>query len=615
MKAIHLHAALLAGALLAGCAKPSPTPASPPSASAAASAAPAAPAAPALTAAELDQALRDEWQRLGVTKVAPADDATFLRRVWLDLGGTIPPADVVTAFLADRDPQKRAKAVEGLLTSKQHADHLTDTWDRLLLGRQIRRNVVDRDAFRAWLRERFARNEPWNKLVYDLLVAEGRNTDKPESEMGEPTPAAEKASGLAVNGAVNYVLRFENPADLTGTTSRVFLGVQIQCAQCHDHKTEKWKQTQFESLAACFMQTKAVPLEKQAAGKKGTRTFEVRDVAEASARAGGKMQKGMKYPEYAKAAPAALDGTDLSRAEDRRKALAAWMTSKDNPWFADAIVNRTWGALLGHGFVDPVDDIRPGNPPVAEAVMKRLSRDFVEHGYDLRRLIALITSTEAYQLSSAPPSGPTPSETRGFARFRPRPLGPEALVDAMVAATGIDGMLERGGADVQTIKTQVRNQFSFLFDVDEESSNDDEFDGTIPQVLLQINGRLSNQGASVQQGGALAALLALPGDDAAKVRALYLRVLSREPRADEVERWVAFVNAPRTWVSTAPPPAAADAKGKAKGKGGAPPDPLARLEKRDKGAKKPAKAGDPKRQAWEDMLWTLLNSSEFLFNH
>ncbi len=609
MRTTHLHAALALGAVLAGCATSSPPPTPPPSASVAASAAPPAPAPSSLTAADLDAELREEWQRLGVAKAAPADDATYLRRVWLDLAGTIPPPDVVTAFLADKEPNKRAKAVEGLLASKQHADHMTDVWDRLLLGRQIRRNTVDREAFRSWLHERFARNEPWDKLVFALLTAEGRNTDKPSGEMGAPTPAAAKETPGAVNGAVNYIMRFENPADLTGTTSRVFLGVQIQCAQCHDHKTEKWKQEQFASLAACFVQTKTVPLEK--AGGKGTREFEVRDLKPGE-RVGG--QKKMGVAEYLRAKPTALDGTDLSGGEGRRKALAAWMTSKDNPWFADAIVNRVWGSLLGHGFVDPVDDLRPGNPAVAGRVMKRLSQDLVAHGYDLRRLYTLITATEAYQLAAAPPKAPGAPEGRVFGRFRPQPLAPEELVDATVAATGIEGMLEQGGADVQKIKAQVRAQFGFLFDVDEESSNDDEFDGTIPQVLLQINGRLSNQGASVQKGGALATVLAMPGDDAAKVRALYLRVLSREPRADELERWVTFVNAPREWVSTSPPPAAADAGKKGK-KGGAPPDPLARLEKKGKGKKAGDKHGDPKRQAWEDMLWTLLNSSEFLFNH
>ena len=598
---------LLAAALFSsGCKSPKPPETGGPTPQPIASAGEKPPASTLLTSADVDAAIRAAWQREGVTPAATVDDARFLRRVSIDLVGTVPSVDEVNAFLADGAPDKRAKLVDALLASPRYADHWTNVWDRLLLGAEIRRNVVDRDEFRAWLHERFAKNAPWNTIVLELVTASGQNTHK--NDEGAPDDKA------PVNGAVNYVLKFENPADLTGTTSRVFLGVQIQCAQCHDHKTEKWKTADFEHLASCFMQTRAVPVDKtKAMGQ--TKRFDLEDVARPNAKGPGKGKGGM-YREYADATPAALDGTDFSATPNRRAALGAWMTAPENPWFAQAFVNRVWARMLGRGFVEPVDDIRPSNPAVMPELWKRVSDDFVVGGYDAKRLLRTIALSEAYQRAAAPPAGEAKLDAKLWARFRLQPLGPDELVDALVSATGIEAILQRGSPDdVERVKDQIHKQFGHVFDVDEDQQ-DDDFDGTITQSLLLLNGRITNQGVTAVKGTAVGEALALPGGDDAKIRYLYLRALSREPTAEEITRWTAFVTAPREAVSTSPKPdpsskaAPKPGKGGKEKKGKAPKDPLEKLG--DKGPKRP---GDPRKQAYEDLLWTLLNSSEFLFNH
>jgi hypothetical protein len=599
-----LSASILGLALAAGChsASTAPPPA-PPTAPTPVASAEAPPAPPLMTSADLDALVRAEWQKAGVTPTATAGDATYLRRVHIDLTGDVPSVDEVKAFLADTSPDKRAKLVDALLASPRYADHWTNVWDRLLLGLDVRKQVVDREEFRAWLHERFAKNVPWNKVAYELVTASGQNTHR-NDEGGRDDAAP-------VNGAVNYMLRFESPADLSGTTSRLLLGVQIQCAQCHDHKTEKWTMSDFEKLTACFMQAKAMPVDK---GKPmgQTKRIDVEDVAKPTAKGPMAKGKGGMYKEYQDAVPAALDGTDLSQAENRRVALATWMTAPKNPWFAEAFVNRMWGRMLGRAFVEPVDDIRPTNPPVVPDVWKRVTDDFAASGYDAKHLLRVIALSEAYQRTAVPIADGGKQDSRLWGRFRLQPLGADELVDALVSATGIEAVLKKGSPDgIDKVKEQIHRQFAHVFDVDEDAQ-DDDFDGTITQTLMLLNGRITNQGASSAPGTAVGEALALPGGDDAKIRYLYLRALGREPSADETARWTAFVNAPREWASAPPPADKVDDGKKGKGKKGKQPpkDPLAKMDK-----KRPAKAGDPKRQAYEDVLWTLLNSSEFLFNH
>src|SRR5580700_4680132 len=263
-----------ATALTFACDRGAPPAAAPPMPSAAPAVASASPLkATLLTSADVDARLRAEWDKAGVTPTPPASDATWLRRAWLDALGTIPPPELVQRFLADNSPGRRDRAIDEILASPLWADHWTAYWDEVWMGRDARRPDVDPGAFRAWLHGAFARNAPWNELVTELLTATGRNSEgglKADARVNDghrPTPPD-------VHGAVNWTLKYQDdPQDMAGTASRTLLGVQLQCAQCHDHKTEKWTQGDFQRFAAAFVRTRLEPVDP-----KDQRAMEMREV-------------------------------------------------------------------------------------------------------------------------------------------------------------------------------------------------------------------------------------------------------------------------------------------------------------------------------------------------
>lgn len=572
-----------------------------------------------LTPVEIDRMIRAEWKRQKITPAPPVDDARFLRRVTLDITGNLPSAETVRRFLSDRSPDKRARAVETLLSGPGYVKRWVAYWDDVLMGRTMRpMQNVDRVAFRQWLTEKFQKNTPYNQFVYELLTATGQNSaggslaraaGMEMPAMLAPFAAPETGDPAKVNGAVNWFLKYaQTPADLSGAVSRIFLGVQIQCAQCHDHKTEKWTQEDFRRFTACFIRTRPVPVDLDRDQLRGIRRFELRDIERPLLR--NRLRSG--GGEYTGAIPAALDGTEFTRSPNRRRALAAWITAPENPYFAPAIVNRMWAHFMGRGFVDPIDDFRPSNPAIMPELLQKLSEDFIAHGYDLKRLIRLICNTQAYQLSAAPSRNDP--ENLYWSRYRLKPMGPELILDALITATGMEEGLQRvAGAGAEAMKAQILRQLIFLFDVDEEFEQKD-FEGTIPQALLLLNGSLVNNGASLLPGNALAQVLALPGDDAVKIEELYLRTLSRKPTSAELKHWQAFLNAPRTVVQTDSIAGAGRRPqrglgGQVRRMGGGP-DPFARILARTR-----LPEPEPKQQAFEDLFWALLNSSEFIFNH
>ncbi len=590
---------------------PAATPAAPPASAA------TTPLAPTLlTSADVDAKVRAEWTKAGVTPTPAANDATWLRRAWLDVLGTVPPPEVVLRFLADTGKDRRARALDAMLASPLWADHWTDYWDDVWMGRNTRAPIVDRGAFRAWLHAALAKGEAWNALVTELLTATGVNSEGGrirDTYMadGKSAPAA------GVNGAVNWTLRYaDTPQDMAGTASRTLLGVQIQCAQCHDHKTEKWKQTDFQAFAAAFTRTRFVPLD---GGKPmgQVKRIEVRDLDRPAPRFSGKMVMASDVDPIIKAQPTALDGTSLGGGDGVRGALARWVTSPDNPWFARAFVNRMWGHFLGRGFVDPVDDLRPSNPPAAPAVLDALAADFVASGFDPKHLVRVIVGSEAYGLSAAPldaASAKVDPEVKLCERFRVTPMGPEEMLAALVSATRLDSVVRATGRlDLDQVRFRVKNYYGFLFDVDEQSDAPD-FEGTISQALQLLNGSVVGTGTRVLPGSAVADVVAAPGDDASKIEALYVRTLSRLPTADEIAAWQKYiadaVAAPPDAPSTLPAPAAPQASKTARVGKKKQPDPLGNLENR-----RTTPGENPRVRAFEDILWTLLNSSEFVLNH
>lgn len=612
-----LLATLAVATGIAACGKgPSVPPARPPFAAGGAPASPKASPPPAGEGA-IDAALREAWHKEELTPAPRADDATFLRRVYLDVVGTIPPADVTTAFVASTAPDKRKKVVDALLASPEYAEHWMNYWDDVLMGREVKGPVVDRLAFRYWLRARFEANAPWDRVVRDLVSATGQNSiggarvKLPQAmAMGMASNATAGASiplGAAVpkkgeedavdlekiNGAVNWTLRYQQaPQDLAGNASRIFLGVQIQCAQCHDHKTEKWKQDDFRRFASAFLHHRADPVEKKEKGV--IRRVELVDIPRVAPR----FAKNADVAPIAQVKAAALDGTDLEKGEGTRKALATWMTARENPWFAKAFVNRMWGHFLGRGFYDPVDDMREVNTPTMPQLLDRIAADFVAHDYDVAYLIRTICATEAYQLGASANAKPDP-ENKYWTRFHLVPLGPEELLNALLRATELESAAKKAGIqNMEQLRMQLVRQYAFLFDVDETDDVPD-YSGTVTQALSLLNGQLVGQGARAIPGSALDDVLAKPGDDASKIDALVMRVLSRIPTDAERTKWVSYVQiAGKTPRPTIAPPK----------RGGPGAGPLARL-----GNKGPAV--DARRAAYEDVVWALLNSSEFVFNH
>jgi hypothetical protein len=574
-----------------------------------------APIGPTVDVTAIDAAIRAEWKTEGITPSARADDARFLRRAYIDIVGVIPSADAVAAFMVDTSPDKRAKVIDSLVASPAYAEHWATYWGDVLIGRALRDAAVDQNAFHAWLRDEFAKNTPWNTLVYDLMTATGQNSGggKRNGYVVTPTPgsstmaapmasASDDDDGVGpgapsnVNGAVNWTLKYANtPQDLAGSAAKTFLGVQIQCAQCHDHKTEKWKQTDFEKFANCFTRTRLVKIDTGPA-MGNVRRVELRDLDRPAPR----FRKNEDTRDILPAKPTTLEGGDLSQSKEVRAAIAAWFVDAKNPWFAEEIVNRMWGHMIGRGFVDPVDDIRPSNPATMQPLLDRLAADFVAHKYDLRYLIREIAATEVYQLSASPTPNPREkleAEHKLWARFRMAPLGPEELIASVLRATDLEEAVRRNPRlDMDKIRLQLAKSYGFLFDVDEEFDHD-SFDGTITQALTLLNGAFVGGGASDLPGGALSAVMAAPGDDASKIAQLYLRTVSRPPTSDEIAFWQKYVADTQAAPPGAPRP-------KPKG------DALEKLAMR--GA---AGSRDPRTQAFEDMFWALINSSEFVFNH
>ncbi len=586
-RASLLLACVLAGAAVAACGHVAP-----PRAATTSATTPKPP--PTFGSSNVDAILKKAWAQKGVTPAAPADDATFLRRAFVDIVGTIPPPEKVLSFLADGSTNKREKLVDELLASPAYAEHWADYWEDELMG-QARQGDIDRLALRIWLRDEFAKNAPWDQVVFALVTASGQNTVGGEraKSMSEAERAIQK-SDTPINGAVNYVLKFRDaPQDWAGSASKTFLGVQIQCAQCHDHKTEKWTQQDFRKFAACFMRAQTLPIDGPM--MKGIKRALVRDIDRPLPR----FMRDADLQMIGRAAPTALDGTEMTG--NVRESVAKWMTTSAS--FSRAAVNRLWGHFLGRGFVDPVDDIRPSNPPDAPELEDALSKDFAEHHYDLKRLVRTIALSQAYGLSTAPSASQDPKAPPVlWSRFRATPLGPNELLDAVIDSTSVDDVLRRlGRFNVEELTERLRQLYGFVFDIDEEFDRP-TYEGTITQALIQLNGRLIAGGSTALPGSAVANVARAETSDAQRVEALYLRTLSRKPTREELDAWTKYLANPPALTPADPKPKPK----KNTGKGG---DPLARVDG------KVPETRDPKTAALEDLMWTLLNSSEFVLNH
>jgi hypothetical protein len=442
-------------------------------------------------AGRIDRLLEERWAAAGVRPAAPADDAEFLRRVSLDLTGTIPTVPEVRDFLDDRTPDRRQRLVARLLAGPGYVSHFSHFWRGVLLPENADvANLGLGPVFEGWLAGRLRANVGYERLVREILTAAPR---------AGPREAFLVAPGL--DGPTAFYLANENkPENLAGSTARLFLAVKLECAQCHNHPHAAWKQEQFWEYAAFFGGRQ--PGGGQAGGGRSIRIPKTGQLVQA------------RFPDGTEPAWQA-GGSSLTT-------LADWVTREDNPYFARATVNRVWSAFFGAGVVEPVDDlIRSGG---SDPLLDELAREFVRHRYDLKYLIRAIVLSRAYQLGSAAPPG-TPDGAAAFARMPVRALAPEQIFDSLATATGI-----------RAASPELATRFA------RQDEKPTEVQTSILQALTLMNGKAVDDATVLERSETLAAVASAPFlDTAGKVETLYLASLSRKPRPEERDRLVKYV--------------------------------------------------------------------------
>ena len=522
----------------------------------------------------IDDAVFKQWKKLGLPPSAVCDDATFLRRATIDLAGRLPTLEETQTFSGDQSPDKRDKLVDRLLASPDYADLFASKWNAVLRNKResLKEDLKPTLAFHGWIRDSLHQNKPFDQFVREILTASGEEIATPPVTW--------------YRGVTDVPSQVEDVCQL-------FLGTRLQCARCHHHPLEKWSQQDYYGMAAFFSQVaykKPPPLPKGAkqpknAPKPLTHVFHNEGLAKA---------QNPRTRLAVKPTTLAAEPMDLPADVDPRTKLADWVTSRDNPYFAKALVNRYWKHFLGRGLTEPEDDIRITNPPTNPELLDGLAKFFIEQKYDLKKLVRAICVSTTYQLSSTPNEW-NQSDKQNFSRFMPRRLNAEVLFDAIdqvtLAKSDFSGM-PAGTRAVQLPDQAFESYFLALFGRPDAASAcecERTADVNLSQMLHLMNsfevltkiGGLAPKGAGanpkdkktapkskVAPGQRLAKIVADNRPHEEKIRELYQVAFAREPSARETQLLVAHVQRQ--------------------------PD---------------------VRTAYEDVLWVLVNSEEFLFNH
>ena len=491
----------------------------------------------------IDRLVYARHRELGLLASDVCGDSEFLRRAWLDTVGKLPPATVARDYLLDFSADKRTKLIDELLADPEWADHWAVKLGDLIRPNTQRVGVKPVYLLDHWLRRRLRANTPWNELVRELLTATGSTHQY---------------------GPVAFFRDKREPATAGAFVSRIFLGIRLDCAQCHHHPSEKWSQDDYYQFAAFFgsMKRKGQGISPPISGEPEYWWWEP----------GGTV----KHPVSDEVMPPRpLDGKAFAIAKDRdpRAALVHWMLRPENPFFARAIVNRVWGEFFGVGIVDPVDDFRASNPPSNEPLLDWLARDFVQHGYDLKHLMRRILRSHVYALSSLP-NETNAADQRNYARSLRRRLPAEVMADAVARVTDTAGKwdgLPTGARAMEVWNTKMSSTFLDTFgrpDASAECPCERDPAPTIVQSLHLMNSEALQDRIAHKEGRAarLAAGEATPEEI---VREIYLAAYARPPSGAELELAVAAFSV----------------------------------------------EGTTRRSAAEDVMWALINSAEFVFNH
>lgn len=526
--------------------------------------------------AAINALIRKRWEEDGVRPAPPATDAEWCRRVYLDLLGRIPTVDEALAYQADRGKDKKRRLVDRLLGEgyaltglestdyqEQFARNWTSIWMNVLLGRTGGKNnpAVDRAGFEQYLYASLESNKPYDQLVKELLTATGSN--RPGTEH--------------FNGAVNFLLDnlSQKAQPATTKTSEIFLGLQLQCTQCHQHPANSWKQHHFWELNAFFRQ--AYPRTKRVNGAVVTELVDADfagdgpkpdlDSAEIYFEHHSGMMK-VAYPTFVNGAK--IDPSGRVTEINRRQKLAEMVTQSE--YLPRAAVNRMWAHFLGYGFTAPITDMGPHNFPSHPELLSYLSENFAKQGFDLKQLMRWITLSEAYELSSRVPRNTIDDPHTGpplFSYFYIRQMRAEELFDSLQVATR--GALPQGEKELAALakhKQRWLEQFAEAYETD-ENNEANLFDGGLNQSVMMWNGELINEAVSGSKGTFLHQVATSKLSDVEKIHQLFVAALGRAATTSELRL-----------VQQA-----------------------ARQHRGDSMA------------ALQDLWWTLLNQSEFILNH
>lgn len=493
----------------------------------------------------VDEAVFQKLRLLGIPPSESSDDATFLRRVSLDITGTLPSDAEVREFLADSDVDKRNKLIDRLLDSSEYADHFANKWNFILRNKKSKgEDAAGSHLFHRWIWDSIYENKPYDRFVRELITASG-----------EPL----------VNPAVTWYREVDQVEEQVEDTAQLFLGIRIQCARCHHHPFEKWSQNDYYSLAAFYKRVGRKNIPGVAGGFRDRQIFHNEGVATASNPRSGAALK-----------PAGLGSGPLEIAAetDPRTKLADWMSDPENPFFARSLVNRYWKHFFNRGIVEPEDDMRETNPPSNPELLDGLAHRFIESGFDLKELVRTICRSRTYQLSSLP-NEYNASDKQNFSRYYPRRLSAEALYDAFHKVTltseNFSGM-PAGTRALQLVDSSSGPYFLKVFGMpqgDTACECERSQDANLAQSLHLLNSKEVQD--KISKDGARAAKLAADSSrtDEERMTELYQIVFARNPRPDELKVALSY------------------------------------LERHK----------DNPRVGYEDILWALINTKEFLFNH
>jgi len=487
----------------------------------------------------IDEFAVAKWKKLGLRPSPVADDATFLRRVTLDLCGRLPTTAETRAFLADASADKRSKVIDRLLDSPDYPAYFAMRWGTILRNSNLAGSTNAAYAFHNWIKDMIARNRPYDEFVRGIVAAAGEWQEAP---------------------AINWYWqsRDDQLHQVTADTAQVFLGIRLQCARCHHHPYERWGQNDYYGLSGFFTR-----LGRKSFGEPPPY------FASANVTTGEKNPLTGKTPE-----PKYLDGKEVkfSPEQDPRHALVSWMAKPDNPFFARALVNRMWGHFLGRGLYHEVDDQRETNPPSNPELLDALARDFIRHKLDVKHIIRTIVNSRLYQLSSEPTSY-NKNDRQNYARYYARRMPAEVFLDAINHVTGTRGNFGGVSSNARAVDLPHEGFGSYFLDTFDRPRRvtgcecERSTGATLAQVLLLANS--DEIESKIADGkGRLAQLVKEKKPTRDIIEELYQSAYSRRPTADEMKRTLAHVEGAAN-----------------------------------------------KQQAIEDVLWAILNTKEFMFNH